>query len=75
MQHTGKKKVLRGFTFTLFRVKTSIKSFIQGCSFPAKPFLGNVFIGVLLNLRKSLSQSMFMGLRTSVKYHEFSKPS
>jgi len=40
---------------------------------PAKPFLGNMFPRVSLNLRKSLSKLLLntTGLRTSVKYHGF----
>jgi len=58
--------VLMRFIFTLFRVVVS----------PAKPSLRNVFLGVLLNLKKSLPELMLntMNLRTFVKYHGFQNP-
>jgi len=75
MQHTEKNE----FKGDLFLHYSCLKPLLSHLSrvavFPPKPFLGNVFPGVLLNLRKSLSEPLFMGLRTSVKYYEFSKPS
>jgi len=41
--------------------------------FPTKSFMGNMFLDVFLNFRKSHSEPLLniVGLRTSVKYHEF----
>jgi len=65
-----KKKYFNEVYFTLLESKTHLSNVAV---FSTKPSLKNVFLGVFLNLWKSLSKLLLntMGFKTSIKYYRF----